>query len=274
MDIKERTLIQPLANAVSYPLWAHRVRIKLISLGEWDSGTESEPLAQPKASNKALTFLYENISDIVMERFIHETLNAPALWSQLASKFQASNLSSQCIALASLVQFNYSCPTMAANEVALLNIRRSLNTAFKGETINIKTLVNIFGLQNLPKNYQNLRTTIEETTTDTNPLTFESLFLSLQREEASRATQDQPSSAFQAQQIKCEHGREETSCWNCHPENRPTCSSCKSAGFAQYRHQTGSRSCQRIKATAKKANRSVKFNVDSGATDTLSLIHI
>lgn len=249
----EKFTVKPLSSAKEYRLWAVRVMSKLQQMKEWDTQGKT---GLPKDSEESKNFIVGTLADNLLETLLDTDMKAPTIWAALQKAFLVHSLSAQSIAITSLMNFNYSEPSMEANKTALLSLQRELRTAFENaDSIKISDLVMLFALVNVPAEYHSLRTTLEET--NKTGLSMDALFESLVREEASAI-----SSASRASRAggpvppgeNCSHDRDGATCWSCHPELRPVCTSCKNKGIARFYHHRGSRFCKdALKAGAAKA---------------------
>jgi len=240
---RQSNLISPLTDGKTYRLWVARVKARLQELQQWNEKTES-----PKETQEASNFLLGVLSDSILEHFLDSNFSAPLMWQQLAKKFLVHSLSAQSTAFTSLINFNYSHPTMATNKTALLSLARDLRTSFKNqESIDVDDIVMLFALINVPPEYHHLRSTLEET--NKNGLKLDSLFESLEREESlsvSSARRAALSAKTNGQSVspKCIHRRPAATCWTCHPNLRPTCATCHTKGYPKFHHVTDSKFCK------------------------------
>ena len=262
----------------NYTLWRIRIKAHLITCSLWDNAIDC-----PADTNLAASILIMTLSDKCLQMATATDLTAPAIWHYFKEKFVTSNLSSQSQAFLSLVNYSYDGKTILENETELLRLRSELGAAFNDQKqISLDDLLTLFALVKVPIAYQALRSTLEETTKGM--LTFSALFQSLAREEssqtASSANRVTSATLSSSAPDRCQHNRPPASCWACHPHLRPTCLPCKGLGIQKYRHKTGSNYCrsQQTPKSAEVATTSaalsassseVRFNVDSGSTDTL-----
>ena len=268
MAVTSAHKIKPLSNEAEYPLWSIRVQSSLEQAEPtlWDIKLLC-PLDQPKAKG----ILISALADDLLESCLGTDMKASSIWNHFKTAFVKKDLSAKATSLQHLVDFNYSAPTMLANKSKLLAVRRELKAAFgQKDVISINDLTYLFALANVPTAYHGLRTTIQETSED-ETMDVDDLFSSILREEAnqtpSRASRTTTTTTATA---KCSHGRKAATCWSCHPSLRPHCLTCQAAGHPKHQHQTGSSFCQQQQQQFQsKANTAIRFNMDSGATDTM-----
>jgi hypothetical protein len=267
--------VKPLASKAEYNLWS--IRIKALLLQHTPSLWDKD---QPVDSPQSAAILISSISDDLLEQVASTDLQASTIWSHFKDTFVTSDLSSKSTALTSLISFKYDGASMASNKTKLLSLNRALKAAFnQDEQISIDDLVTLFALVNLPPQFNALRTTLEETTSDSTPLKFENLFTSLIREESAQHTSSAHRSTHSnvsasTAQRKCKHQRNPKFCWTCTPSSKPDeCKICKQNGCKKTLHSIGSEICQfqqyQASQASSKSQRSVRFTVDSGSTDTL-----
>ena len=280
------------------PLWLIRARAALESRNWWDVDTNL-PVNNPQSNYILLSAL----SNYFLEQIADSDLFATTIWTHVKGINSKSNLSTKSTALLELVSFTYSEKTINLNKTALQGINRRLKSAFADTAllptgklasidsskrtkavIYIDDLVTLFSLVTLPVQYHSLRSTLEETSASN--LTFDSLFLSLAREEQSQsfssANKVQKSSKVQPVANRaaakstisvqqCPHKRTLSECYTCTPSSRPICSLCKAKGIAKFNHVTGNEYCkfQQFLYGQSTANAvtSVRFNPDSACTD-------
>lgn len=259
--------ITPLSSKSGFKLWTIRLNICLTQAGQWDS-----TLKRPIDSSLASSIIISTISDSLLDQISKSvSLSAPAIWTYLFSIFVVSDLSSQSAAVNSLIAFTYQGKTMLENKTFLLSIIEDLQNSFSNtSSISFTDLVKLFALVSLPASFQALRSTLEETVTSSNPLTLDSLFVSLIREEASQLSSSsrRTKTTIDPSSSQCPHNRKASSCWSCNPSLRPVCSRCKSLGLKRFHHHSGTKFCPSPEFPSS-SNRAILFNVDSGSTDTL-----
>jgi hypothetical protein len=238
--------IKQLSNAQDYRLWAVRVTTKLKEIKKWDK-SEEVPINSEESNN----FIIGVISDNLLEQVLDLELNCTTLWSHFRDLFLVHSISAQSTAITSLINFNYSEANMLANKNTLLSLARDLRTAFQdSENINLKHLLTLFALVNIPEEYQSLRTTLEETNKE--GIEFDDLFESLIREEAAqvgKAKRMARANAVSGSPSQCPHKRTSSTCWSCHPSLRPVCVPCQTNGVAKFNHSQGSRFCESKQTT-------------------------
>ena len=283
--------IKVLDSKESFNLWSLRVKSALSQCNLWDIKADL-----PINTDTSQSVLISLISDDLIEQVIDTDLKASTIWIHFKSTFITSTLSAQSSALNTLIDFRYDGENMINNKTKFLALKRTLKSSFNGQDyIAIDELVTLFALVNLPLSFQPLRTTLEETSKD--GLSFENLFGSLIREESaqrsaanytarqSNAKSSTTSKLFITKTRRslaqsfgfthCKHRRPSSTCWTCNPSLKPTCDTCKSLGCDKFNHIENSDFCkfQQFKSTKSSTNssstRSIRFNVDSGSTDTL-----
>jgi transposase InsO family protein len=264
-----------LTEKVEYPLWSARMKAYLSMHHLWQD-------SKPADSNTCFSLLTCSVSDAIFEQcnLLGHT-DAPKVWDFLKTLFVTSDLSSKSTSLNNLLSFHYHGKDMNENKTALLMLKRDLKCSFEdSNSISMDDLVTLIALVNLPTQYHSLRTTLEETTTEKKPLSLDSLFVSLTREESaqisSTARAATPAkSPLSSNFKKCTHNRLISKCWTCTPSSKPAeCQACKSKGFSKILHPPNSSICRLQHLEDKNnqsssANRMVRFTVDSGSTDTL-----
>lgn len=265
---------KPLTEKAEYSLWSARMKAYLSMHLLWqDKG--------PSNTETCFSLLTCSLSDAIFEQcnlLGHNT--APKVWDYLKSLFVTSDLSSKSTSLNNLLSFHYNGRDMNENKTALLMLKRDIKCSFEdSDTISMDDLVTLIALVNLPSQYHSLRTTLEETTTKNKPLSLDSLFMSLIREESAQiSTTSRASShvkpSMNGSLTKCKHKRVISKCWICTPSSKPAeCQACKLKGYKKTLHAPNSDICRlqhlEDKADQSSANRMVRFTVDSGSTDTL-----
>ena len=264
-------------------MWASRLEDLLDEHDLWVDANGDVPGA-PKETKKAYNMIVKHVADSMYELFKDVVgKSATKAWKFLCEICVTSDVSAKVSAIQSFIDFRYNLTDMLANKTALLKCERALIAAYSQKRqIDISSLTLMFGLLTLPLAYQTLRTTLEETATDASPLTIQSMFDSLIREESnirslanradSQGHDDGQHTAFTAAGVVCTNRwhRDVKTCWTCSPKSRPTCVPCRDSGVSKWFHKTGSDGCQaRGFRKPTTANRAVSFTIDSGATDTI-----
>lgn len=267
--------VKPLTGKADYSLWSARIKAYLSMHKLW---LKEEPVD----SDICFSLLTSCVSDALFEQsnlLGHNT--APKVWDFLKSLFLTSDLSSKSTALNNLLSFNYSGKDMHENKTALLKLKRDLKCSFEdSDSISLDDLVTLIALVNVPSQYFSLRTTLEETTTAEKPLSMDSLFNSLLREESAHVSSSfrstsQAGVSPKSNLTKCQHKRIISKCWTCNPGSKPKeCTECKAKGFRKTLHPPNSDTCRLQQLENKNhpsstANRTLRFTVDSGSTDNL-----
>ena len=238
--------LKTIDNLDEFPLWSARLKAALISADFWH-----EKLSQPAETNETTSLLLTIVADNFLTPLMDQPLTAPLIWSTLHSLYHVSNLSTKVTSINQLISFHFQGPTMLANRTMLQETKRKISSAFGGATtLSIDELVMLFAMVNLPSTYSHLRSQLSVSATNDNPLTLESLFSHLMREESTlsasttnsvhRAALNPPVSHSNS----CPHGRSKESCFTCTPSSRPVCSICKSLGKSKYFHTTNSAFCR------------------------------
>ncbi|RKP20201.1 hypothetical protein ROZALSC1DRAFT_21602 [Rozella allomycis CSF55] len=132
---------------------------------------------------------------------------------------------------------------------------------------------------NARKQHKFIKYTEGSSETNKSTLTLDDLFQSPAWEETS-----QQASVTTIQRMEkeaspkyCEHHKIKDTCWYCHPEHAPTCSICINSGLSgtHVKHKPNSKLLQlyeKRKFKGSEANAlvsTIRFNADSGATDTI-----
>ena len=233
-------------NLDEFPLWSARLKAALISACFWH-----EKLAQPAETNETTSLLLTIVADHFLTPLMDQTLTAPLIWTTLHSLYHVSNLSTKVTSLNQLISFHFQGPTMLSNRSMLQETKRKISSAFGGATtLSIDELVMLFAMVNLPSTYSPLRSQLSVSTSDDKPLTLDSLFSHLMREE-STLTASSTNSVHRAatnppvfRSTSCPHGRSKESCFTCTPSSRPVCSICKNLGKAKFLHSSNSVFCR------------------------------
>ena len=242
-DFSKLKVIESLDN---FPLWSTRVKAKLLSAGLWD-----EKLSVPTTTNETTSLLLSLVADHFLIPLMDQTLTAPLIWTTLNSLYHVSNLSTKVTSLNQLISFHFQGPTMLSNRSMLQETKRKISSAFGGATtLSIDELVMLFAMVNLPSAYSPLRSQLSVSTSDDKPLTLDSLFSHLMREESTH-TASSTNSVHRAATFppvsrpsSCPHGRSKESCFTCTPSSRPVCSICKNLGKAKFLHSPNSVFCR------------------------------
>ena len=242
-DFSKLKVIESLDN---FPLWSTRVKANLLSAGLWD-----EKLSVPTTTNETTSLLLSLVADHFLIPLMDQTLTAPLIWTTLNSLYHVSNLSTKVTSLNQLISFHFQGPTMLSNRSMLQETKRKISSAFGGATtLSIDELVMLFAMVNLPSAYSPLRSQLSVSNSDDKPLTLDSLFSHLMREESTH-TASSTNSVHRAATFppvsrpsSCPHGRSKESCFTCTPSSRPVCSICKNLGKAKFLHSPNSVFCR------------------------------
>ena len=225
-----------------FPLWSTRLKAHLLSAGLWD-----EKKSQPTAGNDTTSLLLSITADHFLMPLMDQNLTAPLIWTSLYSLYHVSNLSTKVTSLNQLMSFHFQGTSMLLNRTLLQEAKRKISSAFGGATsLSIDELVMLFAMVNLPTTYSHLRSQLSVSTTAEKPLTLDSLFTHLIREEsthnASSTNSVYRASTFPpvSRPYSCPHGRSKESCFTCTPSSRPVCSICKNLGKAKFLYSPNS----------------------------------
>jgi hypothetical protein len=203
-------------------------------MSQWNLETD-----KPKESSIAFSIIIENIHEDHLD-LIMDLTSSGAAWDKLKKKFAGKSVSQQRACIKSLVDFKMTT-NMQANFNNLKALSRTLQAACGGsETIKIPDLVAIFALEYLPSDYNGEKAVLQSQDTVSldeiedkivkGPLDLDS-------------TKGTPSAnVARSRGDQCQHNRLANSCWNCHPNLRPSCQKCKDLGRKSY-HKTGSKYC-------------------------------
>lgn len=230
--------ISKLGRIEDFPVWAVRVKAAFVSSSQWakDSPTDSS------LTNALMLTL---IDDYFVNQLLDSDLQASTIWKHISTQYNVSDLASKTIAFTELLAFDYSAPTMLDNKTQLLSLQRHLKSAFGGtDEVSLSELVLLFALVNLPAAYVSLRASLLNMADPKNPLSLDSLFLSLSSEEKTQsitATSTANRASHSSTSAQCQHDRVKSKCYTCTPSSRPTCSLCVSAGLPaeSTRHKKG-----------------------------------
>lgn len=257
----------------NYATWSIRLGAYLRKHSQWN-------IDKPSDSKLAADLLIDAISDALLDTMteelpLNQQLSSTFIWQFIQNTLNISTLTSQNSTLLKLVSFEYDCGpvgSMQQNKTKLKKIGREISTAFanKGElasSVPISKLLIMFGMCNLPTEFDVLKTTIEETKTD---LTIDELFESLIREEAkteaeiakasraNRAAKASTANSFtsaESSEQQCRHNFPADKCWTCNENLRPVCAPCQ--GKRRPFFHPAERCPESRKSTAKKATAKV-----------------
>ena len=270
MNISGST-IAILSNPSQYTNWKIRVKAFLITKELWNTKAGC-----PVDSDAAASYIVSFLSDDVLSEVRSSDMKAITIWNLLDNNYVRKDLANKSMAISALMNFHFDEPTMRENETKLVNIQKELELVFNNTTISFAELVSIRTLSSLPPEYQSLRTSIEENSANIPDL--QTLFSSLKREEThllnvngqANRTSSNPrqQQAQQTQQKK--------------KKSPPVCKKCQDMNIERFNHHTDSDYCKfqqfmyknateskSNRASESKSNRAVRFNVDSGTSDTL-----
>ena len=281
--------VPKLATKAGYSDWAFLIQTVLEGRDLWD-----DKLQTPKESSKGKAIIILALSSELQTKIRQDLASptAPTIWKFLQSWAFTADLASKITALGSLTSFAYDRQTMDANKAQLIQIGTQLSASFTSKMqdntpcIAISELLSITALIMLPPQYQHLRTTLQETKTQ---VSISDLFVSLTREENTLAAQasslnrittpgtGKPSATIKTGKCMHNYRGDPKSCWQCHPEKRPSCAICKPPGLpSDHKSSTPTCELQRLKLQysstspeESSANRVKKLNVDSGASETI-----
>jgi hypothetical protein len=210
----------------TYQLWVFKIKILLVHLGSWDSTTD-KPMDTPTAFLAITSNCNEEISTLLLD-----CKSAPECWELFKTKWATPTSTSKIQALRSLTNFRFSDFT------TLKSIRRTLNTVFGTDPINVTDLLGFITISCLPERFSASRTLLEkESETNKNNLKLEAIetIIISQQDILDINNSTHPQTALIGKQAnRCCHGRPDQICWTCHPELKAVCHRCKRTGQTKF----------------------------------------
>ena len=189
----------------NYTSWSIRVKILLSSLGCWDNDTD-QPFESSIAHNAILHNTDENTLQVLLDK-----TNAIECWDALKDKYRGDSTAAKMKSMQELVAFRFNSCT-DSEFAAFKEISRNFLAAFN-KPIEPANFITMIAMAHLPQKLNSVRIHMQSRSN----LTFEDM----EKEIASEVALTRSSSALVASSRKCQHNRDEPTCWTCHPEKRP-----------------------------------------------------